>query len=220
MNHYPKHVGDWITATAHLTEVEECIYSRMIDQYYARESPLSKDVKAVARLVRASTAEARRAVPSMLEEFFALGDDGWHQKRCDEEIAAYRSKAAKASASAAIGWAKRKPDAQRTHQPTNANAYANASTNAQEMQCLGNANQNQNHNQGVKPELCTDRHGQSRSKPMGDKSPVNGQNRPKPGWHRTADGINATGKMLGIDALPGESTPAYKARLFEAIKGH
>ena len=54
----------------------------------------------------------------------------------------------------------------------------------------------------------------------GDKSPVNGQPKPKPGWHRTPDGINATGKMLGIDALPGESTPAYKARLFEAIKGH
>lgn len=89
MNHYPRHVGDWITATAHLTEVEECIYSRMVDQYYAREGPLPREVAAVTRLVRASNAVARKAVRTVLEEFFSLEDDGWHQKRCDEELAAF-----------------------------------------------------------------------------------------------------------------------------------
>lgn len=98
MNHYPKHIGDWMTATAHLSEVEECIYSRMVDQYYAREAPLPLELAACCRLVRASTTAARKAVPVILQEFFEREPDGWHQTRCDEEIAFYRERAAKTSA--------------------------------------------------------------------------------------------------------------------------
>jgi uncharacterized protein YdaU (DUF1376 family) len=36
VNHYPRHIGDWMVATAHLSEIEECMYSRMVDAYYAR----------------------------------------------------------------------------------------------------------------------------------------------------------------------------------------
>tara|TARA_R110000868_G_scaffold142759_11_gene360243 strand:- start:998 stop:1855 length:858 start_codon:yes stop_codon:yes gene_type:complete len=89
MNHYPRHIGDWMRDTAHLSEVEECIYSRCIDQYYSREAPLPADKAAVARLVRASTAQARKAVGVILDEFFKLEDDGWHQKRCDQELSVF-----------------------------------------------------------------------------------------------------------------------------------
>ena len=128
MNHYPKHIGDWMTATAHLSELEECMYSRMTDQYYAREAPLPLDMVACCRLVRAATASARRAVETVLREFFSKQDDGWHQKRCDEELELYRERSAKASASAQEMWRKRNANASanamRTHMPTHSEGNA------------------------------------------------------------------------------------------------
>lgn len=132
MNHYPRHIGDWIRDTAHLSEVEECIYSRMIDQYYSREKPLPIEQPAVCRLVRASTKEARKAVDVVLCEFFELQSDGWHQKRCDSELKRYAEKSAKAAASALVRWGA-------LHIEGNANAHANAF----KEHCEGNANQNQ-----------------------------------------------------------------------------
>lgn len=100
LNHYPRHIGDWLRDTAHLSEVEECIYSRCIDQYYSREKPLPLDLGQCARLVRAASAAARKALATILPEFFTQGPDGWHQKRCDEEIAHFKDRSVKATASA------------------------------------------------------------------------------------------------------------------------
>lgn len=62
----------------------------MIRKYYAEEKPLPVDVKAVQRLVGARTRDEKAAVENVLDEFFKLAGDGWHHKRCDEEIAAYQ----------------------------------------------------------------------------------------------------------------------------------
>lgn len=90
MNYFEHHIGDYAEATAHLTFVEDAAYSRMIRKYYATEKPLPADVKAVQRLVGARTKEEREAVATVLEEFFILADDGWHNARCDAEIARFR----------------------------------------------------------------------------------------------------------------------------------
>jgi uncharacterized protein YdaU (DUF1376 family) len=87
VNFYKHHIGDYAQATAHLSFVEDAAYSRLIRKYYADERPLPADVKAVQRLVGARSREEREAVGSVLEEFFHLRDDGWHNKRCDAEIA-------------------------------------------------------------------------------------------------------------------------------------
>lgn len=126
MNYYSRHIGDWMRDTAHLSEVEECIYSRMIDQYYSREKPLPCDQAMVCRLVRAASKEARKAVGVILAEFFVLEVDGWHQKRCDAELQRFAEKSAKAAKSAAARWGK-------SHSDDDANAYANA----MEAQCEG-----------------------------------------------------------------------------------
>ena len=89
MNYYEHHIGDYAEATAHLSFVEDAAYSRLIRKYYATERPLPADVKAAQRLVGARTKEEREAVETVLNEFFELRDDGWHQTRCDEEIASY-----------------------------------------------------------------------------------------------------------------------------------
>src|SRR5688572_13579408 len=63
---------------------------RLIRWYYQNERALPGDRKAVYRLARATTRLQREAVDSVLNEFFILAEDGWHQIRCDEEIACYR----------------------------------------------------------------------------------------------------------------------------------
>ena len=90
MNYYEHHIGDYAEATAHLSFIEDAAYSRMIRKYYATEKPLPADIKAVQRLIGARTKEEREAVATVLEEFFTLDADGWHNARCDEDIARYR----------------------------------------------------------------------------------------------------------------------------------
>lgn len=86
MNFYKHHIGDYAQATAHLSFVEDAAYSRMLRKYYAEEKPLPADLKAVQRLVGARTREEKEAVGLVLEEFFTLAADGWHNKRADAEL--------------------------------------------------------------------------------------------------------------------------------------
>jgi len=92
MNFFPFHINDFAQAAGHLSFVEEGAYQRMIRKYYADESPLPGDVKTVQRLVGARSAAERKAVETVLREFFTLRDNFWHQSRCDEEIERYLGK--------------------------------------------------------------------------------------------------------------------------------
>jgi len=96
MHHYPHHIGDYRTHTAHLTMVEDGAYRRLLDIYYMHEKPLPADVAAVLRLASARSREERAAVETILREYFTLKEDGWHQGRCDEEIDAYQERAEQA----------------------------------------------------------------------------------------------------------------------------
>lgn len=115
MNHYPHHIGDFNSATRHLTFVERALYRELLDLYYDTERPLNADVSKIARRVLANTEELREALVVVLEEFFVLGDDGWHNDRCDREIASFHSKQEQQSragrASAAKRTGGRPPDA-------------------------------------------------------------------------------------------------------------
>ena len=115
MNHYPHHIGDFNSATRHLTFVERALYRELLDLYYDTERPLNADVSKIARRVLANTEELREALVVVLEEFFVLADDGWHNDRCDREIASFHSKQEQQSragrASAAKRTGRRPPDA-------------------------------------------------------------------------------------------------------------
>lgn len=89
MNYYEHHLGDYDGATAHLSWLEDCAYRRMLGLYYRTEAPLPADPKQVCRLVRATSKPERDAVQQVLTEFFELADDGWHNARCDEDVASY-----------------------------------------------------------------------------------------------------------------------------------
>lgn len=91
MNYFELHIGDYAQATAHLSFVEDAAYLRLIRKYYSDEKPLPADIKAVQRLAGARTKEEKKAVETVLSEFFFLSDDGWHNSRCDAEILKYLS---------------------------------------------------------------------------------------------------------------------------------
>lgn len=125
MNYYEHHIGDYARATAHLSMLEDCAYTRLLRWYYADERPIPADIKVVCRVLRATTKPERDAVQTVLSEFFVLEDDGYHQKRADDEIARYQEKQRKAKASANARW-----NAQKAQSDGNANACANACANA------------------------------------------------------------------------------------------
>jgi uncharacterized protein YdaU (DUF1376 family) len=104
MNFYIHHIGDYAQATQHLSFVEDATYIRMIRKYYADEKSLPAEIKAVQRLVGARTNEEKRAVETVLNEFFVLQADGWHNSRCDKDLAAYHEKQEKAKRSAEARW--------------------------------------------------------------------------------------------------------------------
>lgn len=87
MNFYKHHIGDYATATAHLSWDEDMAYRRLLQVYYQHEKPIPLDKRAIYRLVRAQTKAQREAVDVVLAEFFDPQDDGWHNERADEEIA-------------------------------------------------------------------------------------------------------------------------------------
>ena len=93
MNFYKHHLGDYDGATAHLTWDEDMAYTRLLRMYYRREKPIPKDPGETYRLLRAQTAPQKAAVTRILNEFFEERADGWHNKRADEEITAYKSQA-------------------------------------------------------------------------------------------------------------------------------
>lgn len=122
MNFYEHHIGDWDSATAHLSLLEEAVYGRLIRLYYRTEKPVPADLAQACRLVRAVTKQERQAVQTVLAEFFVQGPDGWRQRRCDEEISRYREKCEKAGRSAKARWSQseRTADGMRTHSEGNA----------------------------------------------------------------------------------------------------
>jgi uncharacterized protein YdaU (DUF1376 family) len=98
VNYYEHHIGDFLKRAAHLSALEEGIYRRLRDVYYTIEGPLPADVRECCRRARAVTKAERDAVSSVLDEFFELRDDGWHEDVVDEEIARYHSKQPEAEA--------------------------------------------------------------------------------------------------------------------------
>lgn len=112
MNFYAFHIGDYASATQHLTDLEDLAYRRMIDVYYVSERPLPLDRRQLYRVLRANSEAMRDAVDVVISEFFTEGPDGWRHKRCDAEIDKFKAKSEKAKANGKLGGqakAKRSP---------------------------------------------------------------------------------------------------------------
>jgi len=87
MNFYKRYVGDIQRDTGHLSLAEFGAYDRLLDHYYATEMALPADIDACCRIARAMTKDERKAVISILNQYFNSTEQGYLQKRADKEIA-------------------------------------------------------------------------------------------------------------------------------------
>ena len=93
MNHYPHHIGDFNTATRHLSRLERAVYRDMRDMYFDKERPLDgSDFDRLARRLVCVTPDEIAALQFVLDEFFEQDDEGlWVHHECEQVIAAYRA---------------------------------------------------------------------------------------------------------------------------------
>lgn len=93
MHAYTHHIGDFNTATLHLSRLERSIYRDALEYYYVTESPLDgSDFNLLARRLRCETDAEKDALRFVLAEFFDIDEAAgcYIQPRCERELAEYR----------------------------------------------------------------------------------------------------------------------------------
>lgn len=124
---WPRYVGDYQRKTAHLSLLEHGAYVLLLDHYYSTNQPLPANAAVLHRVCRAFASDEQAAVNSIIEQFFQLEVDGYHNRKADEQIlkrgkiSEIRTKAAK------IKHNKKAANAP-AYAHANAPAYANTST--------------------------------------------------------------------------------------------
>jgi len=121
MHYYKFNIADYRKRTAHLSLVEHAIYRALIDTYYLEESPLCKDIAKLMRSHCIRTDKEKEAFSAVIEEFFFLGENGYHHEKCDEELSKIYAKSDKARASAKKRWDKSNANVMRNECERNAN---------------------------------------------------------------------------------------------------
>jgi len=123
MHYYTKHIKDYKTDTAHLTLLEHGVYNSLIDLYILTENPLEPNLQKLCRLIHAKTDDEIKAVENVLTEFFIESDDGYRQKKCDQELIRIFGKSESARKSAKHRWSsERNANVVQTDSERNANA--------------------------------------------------------------------------------------------------
>ena len=110
MHFYKFHISDYKSHTEHLELMEDLAYRRMLDWCYLHESPLPKDKKDIARLIRMRT--QCDCITNVLREFFDKDKDGnYINKRVFLEINETNKKSSQARDAANARWDKVSMDA-------------------------------------------------------------------------------------------------------------
>jgi len=104
LNFYPRYVGDYERDTGHLSWEEHWAYTRLLDILYATEKPLPTDLKILIRMTNASKIREKKALFSVLSQFFFLTDFGYSNKRFEEELTKAESRSNKAKTAAKSRW--------------------------------------------------------------------------------------------------------------------
>ena len=91
MNHYPRHIGDYLRDTGHLSLLEHGVYSRLLDLYYLNDGPIPGDIAGLCRKLGARSVDERAAVEAIVTEFFTPTEEGnLLNKRCQITIEKYK----------------------------------------------------------------------------------------------------------------------------------
>jgi uncharacterized protein YdaU (DUF1376 family) len=105
MHFYKFHIGDYKSATAHLSNEEDLAYRRLLDMYYDTEKPIPLETDWVARRLRVGS----EVVATVLADMFQETEKGWINPRCEDEIKEYHRIADRARANGKAGGRPKKP---------------------------------------------------------------------------------------------------------------
>ncbi len=117
MNFWPRYIGDIQRKTGHLSCTEMGVYDRLLDHVYATEEALPGDVEACCRIARAMDKHERKAVESVLRQFFKLDGGHYLNERAAEEIVKARPKMEAARANGLKGGRPRRTEQKPTGLP-------------------------------------------------------------------------------------------------------
>lgn len=84
---YKRYIGSIQAKTGHLSLSEFGAYDRLLDHCYSTEKPLPLDMEVCFRIARATTQSEKKAVISVISQYFVQQDDGYVQHRVLEETA-------------------------------------------------------------------------------------------------------------------------------------
>ena len=102
MHYYEFNIGDYMRDTAHLDEMEDLAYRRMLDLYYLKESPLPKSIPEIAKLIRMRTHS--ESIANVLQEYFTLTESGYVNAKANDTLIRIYDKSEKAKKSAEKRW--------------------------------------------------------------------------------------------------------------------
>ena len=86
MKWYKFAAAEYQIKTVHLSDAEDLAYRRLLDMAYLSEKPIPLDVSLVSRRVRID----QDIVEQVLTEFFERTEQGFRNRRVEEEIEAYQ----------------------------------------------------------------------------------------------------------------------------------
>jgi uncharacterized protein YdaU (DUF1376 family) len=103
MHYYYHHIGDFIKDTSFLTNEELGIYMKLIWLYYDSESPLENNPSTLA--IKIGARDKVNQVEGILNLFFKLENNKWHQSRCNRELENYKKLSESGKKGAEKRWA-------------------------------------------------------------------------------------------------------------------
>lgn len=141
MNHYPRHVGDYLKKTLGLSLAQDGAYGRALDWYYSHEKPLPAKPDVYDEL-RCRDRREREAVDVVLAKYFTKTDDGYRHERCDEELERYQARAESARTNGRNGG--------RPNNRTGTESVISGIPDENRKRTESKASQNHNQNQKIK----------------------------------------------------------------------
>jgi uncharacterized protein YdaU (DUF1376 family) len=111
MHYYQFNIGDYRSATAHLSNEEDLAYRRLLDMYYDSEQKIPLDTQWVARRIRMEPVVIRE----VLNDMFVRHEDGYFHARCADVIEQYHAMAEKNRANGRLGGRKKNPVGSESH---------------------------------------------------------------------------------------------------------
>lgn len=116
MFYYSHHIGDFIKDTTNLDDHQLATYLRLLWKYYSDEKPIAGEIEDLAFALRSD----EKTVRLLLRHYFTETPEGWANKRCDEEIEAFKERSVSSSKAAKTRWENAK--AKQSQSDRNANA--------------------------------------------------------------------------------------------------